>query len=65
MIPRLLCLICGERSNDLVEIQEHVMSRHGYTQNDLRRQKRHELKDGWIWSMPDRRNWLWAGKEKN
>jgi hypothetical protein len=56
---RLTCLICGEKSNDLVRIQEHAMNVHGYTHQMVIRR----AINGYIWMMPDGSDWLLAETE--
>jgi hypothetical protein len=71
------CLICGKSAydlrmhkfefstmgNDLVLMQEHVMSAHGYTSTQLYAQTRETLgPDHYRYSMPDGVAWLEAWK---
>ena len=54
------CLLCGRLATDLVVIQEHVMDDHGYSQGDLRRATKREIERGFVWTMPDGRDWMEA-----
>jgi hypothetical protein len=57
----LKCLLCSFSSHNLVEIQEHAMEEHGYTQQDHRQARRRELNfDHYTWTMPDGREWMEA-----
>jgi hypothetical protein len=57
---RKRCLICGKRFEDLVEIQEHVVFEHDYRFGDLRNVTRREIENGFIYTMPDGRDWMEA-----
>ena len=50
----LECLLnhCGFCHNNLVKMQEHLMSQHGFTQNDVRNQSKREIEGGYIYSLP-------------
>jgi hypothetical protein len=53
------CLICGHTDTNLVRIQEHAMTTHGYTQEDLRVQTRREIDLGhYVFTFSDDTDWL-------
>jgi hypothetical protein len=62
------CLLCNladvpKLYRNLVEIQEHAMQDHGYTQADHRQSQRREVgTNHFIWSFPDGREWMEAEK---
>ena len=65
MTYHLTCQLCEGPGNPfttqyLVPIQEHVMSAHGYTQADLQKQTKRETEEGYIYTMPDGKDWLTA-----
>lgn len=57
--PRLACLICGRRGDNLVAMQEHACE-HGYELEDHRRVTRRKTENAWIFTMPDGVDWLEA-----
>ena len=59
---KLTCLICGEEFDGLVRAQKHTMEAHGYTHEDHQRvTSRHDPKTNiWIYTFPDRVDWLQA-----
>lgn len=66
-MPVLECLLCGVRPedlpgwrSDLVKLQEHLMDDHGVSREDLRAQTREETEEGYVWRLPDGRDWLKA-----
>jgi hypothetical protein len=60
---KLTCVQCGKNDNVLINLQEHAMKDHGYTQDDHRRQTKREI-DGdpghLMYTMPDGKDWLEA-----
>ena len=58
------CLLCNDvTSTNLVEIQEHAMNEHGYTQDDHRRTTKREIENGgYIFTFPDGADWMEAVK---
>lgn len=57
------CMICGEVFHNLVAAQEHVMDVHGYTQDDIRKNTKRSDGEGFIFTMPDGRDWMHATRE--
>jgi hypothetical protein len=66
---QLTCLLCEgtkpHTSKYLVPMQEHVMTTHGYTQTDLQKQTKRETDAGYIYTMPDGKDWLDAARGGN
>lgn len=61
----LECLLCGHTGKALVPMQEHAMSAHAYTREDLQKQKSRSgsAEDElpvYIYAMPDGKDWLKA-----
>ena len=59
MMRCLLCARCHD-VRDLVYMQKHVMFMHDYTVDDLRSSTKREIAGGYIWTMPDGKDWLMA-----
>ena len=62
MTYRLKCLICHQHEDtNLVRIQEHAISSHGYTQADHYGTRQREIEPGrYIFTFPDGTDWLEA-----
>jgi len=58
----LECLLCGKKGkNNLVEMQEHAMNEHGYTQDDHKAStKRQSDLGAHIYTFPDGKDWMSA-----
>lgn len=62
---QMKCLLCANDKvwNDLVAIQEHAMSVHGYTQADHRNATKTEKDEAYTFSFPDGKAWMEAKRE--
>lgn len=69
MAFHLTCLLCtGNKPHTspyLVNLQEHVMNAHGYTQADLQKQTKRETDVGYVYTFPDGKDWLDTKKSGN
>jgi len=63
MTYQLTCMLCGLEGRDLVRMQEHVMRYHGYSQRELQANTHRNIDGGYIYTMPDGRDWLRALRE--
>lgn len=63
---QMRCLLCPEPRTpyfNLVEIQEHAMNEHGYTQQDHQRVKSRQEDGTYIYQFPDGKDWMSAVKK--
>jgi hypothetical protein len=58
---KLKCLLCGREDTNLVKMQEHVMSGHHRTQDDLRNTTKRQTEEiSYIYTFPDGVDWMEA-----
>ena len=57
---QLTCLICGHREDGLVVMQDHAVAKHGYRTADHWHATKRIVEYGYVWTMPDGRDWLEA-----
>lgn len=69
MAYHLTCLLCEgtkpHTSPYLVNLQEHVMTEHGYSREDLQKQTKRETDEGYVYTFQDGKEWLNAAKGGN
>ena len=63
----LTCLLCGKTGKNLFDMEAHAVTEHGYTQADAAQKIKREREegDGYIYSMPDGKDWLQVIKGGN
>jgi len=65
------CLLCantgGKSGRTLSDMEEHVVTKHGYSKEDCAKTTKREREegDGYIYSMPDGTDWLLVLKGGN